>query len=282
MSERKLTVLSFGGGVQSTTLALMAAQGEIERPDCCIFADAGNESEATYAHVWRVAQTLDNAGVPLYIVSAGVITDDVLRASKTDSGVKTGQVGQPPFYMAGVDDAGEQRLWRKCSSEYKIRPIEQFVRARLGVKKGAKVPQGVTVEKWIGISTDEASRMKPSRLPYETTRWPLIEMGMTRWDCHIWLKSHGWGVVPSSACLICPYHDNDYWRSLRDKQPDEYQSVVDFERELHAGQIPGTKSAAYLHRSCVPLEHVDLSTDEDRGQYALDLWGGECEGICGT
>ena len=38
----RLRVLSLGAGVQSTTLALMAAHGEIgPMPDCAIFADTG-------------------------------------------------------------------------------------------------------------------------------------------------------------------------------------------------------------------------------------------------
>ncbi|MEO3434477.1 hypothetical protein [Inquilinus sp. CAU 1745] len=42
-----LRVLSLGAGVQSTTLALMAAHGEIEpMPDCGIFADTGWEPQA--------------------------------------------------------------------------------------------------------------------------------------------------------------------------------------------------------------------------------------------
>lgn len=40
----RLRVLSLGAGVQSTTLALMAAHGEIgPMPDCAIFADTGWE-----------------------------------------------------------------------------------------------------------------------------------------------------------------------------------------------------------------------------------------------
>jgi hypothetical protein len=46
-----LTVLSLGAGVQSTTLALMAAQGEIQPlPDCAIFADTGWEPATVYRH----------------------------------------------------------------------------------------------------------------------------------------------------------------------------------------------------------------------------------------
>ena len=39
-SEIRLRALSLGAGVQSTTMALMAAHGEIgPMPDCAIFAD---------------------------------------------------------------------------------------------------------------------------------------------------------------------------------------------------------------------------------------------------
>ena len=46
-----LRSLSLGAGVQSTTVALMAAHGEIgPLPDCAIFADTGWEPQAVYDH----------------------------------------------------------------------------------------------------------------------------------------------------------------------------------------------------------------------------------------
>ena len=36
----------------------------------------------------------------------------------------------------------------------------------------------------------------------------------------------------------------------------------------------------FAHRSLVPLEEVDLSTDFDRGQ--MSLFGEEGEGMCGV
>lgn len=52
MSSTKLRILSLGAGVQSTTLALMAAHGEIgPMPDAAIFADTGNEPDAVYDHL---------------------------------------------------------------------------------------------------------------------------------------------------------------------------------------------------------------------------------------
>jgi hypothetical protein len=45
-----LTVLSLGAGVQSSTMALMAAKGEIiPMPDCAIFADTGAEPKQQVA-----------------------------------------------------------------------------------------------------------------------------------------------------------------------------------------------------------------------------------------
>ncbi len=48
----RLRVLSLGAGVQSTTLALMAAHGEVgPMPDCAVFADTGWEPRAVYDHL---------------------------------------------------------------------------------------------------------------------------------------------------------------------------------------------------------------------------------------
>ena len=54
----KLNVLSLGAGVQSTVMALMAAEGEITpMPDCAIFADTQFEPESVYTHLdWLETQ----------------------------------------------------------------------------------------------------------------------------------------------------------------------------------------------------------------------------------
>ena len=45
-----LKILSLGAGVQSTTVALMSAYGEIEKLDACVFADTGWEPQPVYKH----------------------------------------------------------------------------------------------------------------------------------------------------------------------------------------------------------------------------------------
>ena len=276
------TFLSLGAGVQSTTLALMACMGELEpMPDHIIFADTGDETDATYKHLaWLEEFFLDPSGLGYHRVSAGNIRDEV-TAVLHDQTAKTGRIGQPPFQVqsaADRDASDSGRLWRKCTSEYKIGPIVAEMRRLLGVGFGERVPKGVTVTRLLGLSIDEAHRMKPSRHAWETTRWPLIEMEMTRWDCYRWLEKHDYPIPPRSACRICPNHNDAYWRELAETSPAEFEGVCGFDDELRRGRIPGTHGSVYIHRSCQPLRDVNLS---DHGQTELDLWGGECEGICG-
>ncbi|MDD3836681.1 MAG: hypothetical protein PHG43_02460, partial [Phenylobacterium sp.] len=76
----RLRVLSLGAGVQSTTLALMAAHGEVgPMPDCAIFADTGWEPRAVREHLaWLMSPNV--LPFPVHVVSAGDIHADLLRA----------------------------------------------------------------------------------------------------------------------------------------------------------------------------------------------------------
>jgi len=40
------------------------------------------------------------------------------------------------------------------------------------------------------------------------------------------------------------------------------------------------RGEVYLHRSAVPLDEADLSTEADH--FQLDLWPNECERMCGV
>ena len=49
--KKALVVISLGAGVQSSTMALMAASGELPRPDCAIFADTGYEPKSVMRYL---------------------------------------------------------------------------------------------------------------------------------------------------------------------------------------------------------------------------------------
>ena len=65
----RLRVLSLGVGVQSSTLALLAARGEVgPMPDCAIFADTGAEPRKVYTWLdWLETQL----PFPVHRVSRG-------------------------------------------------------------------------------------------------------------------------------------------------------------------------------------------------------------------
>ena len=262
-----LKVISLGAGVQSTTMALMAAHGELPMPDAAIFADTQWEPAAVYEHLDRLTPTLP---FPVYRVSAGNLHDNILRSTNS-----TGQqFATVPWFTA---NGGMGR--RQCTNEFKIEPLRKKQRELLGYPPRARIPKG-SIEVWIGITLDEAIRMKPAREPWQINRWPLIERQMTRRDCAKWLADRGWSV-PKSACIGCPYHSDNQWRDLRDNHPDEWADANAVDHAIRAnGTTRSIRFHQYMHRSRKPLDEVDLSTPADWGQG--DLFGNECEGLCGV
>ena len=270
----RLRVLSLGAGVQSTTLALMAAQGEIDpMPDCAIFADAGWEPDAVYDHL-RWLRSPNVLPFPVHVVSAGDIRADLLRAG---SGERWASI---PAFTRTVRRARIEigMIRRQCTKDYKIVPIRRKVRELVGLTR-RRSPTAPVVEQWIGISLDEAIRIKPSFERWRINRWPLIEQRMTRRDCIAWLARHDYPIPPKSSCIGCPFHSDALWRRMRDHDPAAWEDAVLIDRAIRTG-LRGIRGEVYLHRSAVPLDEADLSTLEDLGQ--LDLFGNECEGMCGV
>lgn len=259
-----MRVLSLGAGVQSTTLALMAARGEIgPMPDCAIFADTGWEPKAVTAHLSVLRGALP---FPVHIVSAGNLREDALRGASQ----RSGRFAAVPWFLRNPDgSAGMGR--RQCTAHYKLEPI----RRKVVELQGGKRPKG-GCEMWIGISTDEAIRMKPSRVQYIVNRWPLIEMRLNRNDCQRWLERAGW-AAPKSSCIGCPFHSNRQWRDLTS---EEFADAVEVDRAIRDARHRNINAQQYMHRSLRPLDEVDLRTDAELGQH--DLFGNDCEGMCGV
>ncbi|GAB6043315.1 adenine nucleotide alpha hydrolase family protein [Endothiovibrio diazotrophicus] len=264
-----LTTLSLGYGVQSSTIALLAMHGEIERPDYAIFADTHAEPESVYR--WRewLDQRLD-----FYVqtVSAGDLKLELQRAIQGEDDA----YGRPPLFVPGRD-GGIGRIRRQCTGDYKIDPIRKEQRRLAGLAPGQRSPSTPVVEQWIGISTDEIQRAKLPRERWLTARFPLLELKWSRADCLAWLKSKGYPRPPRSACTFCPNRSDDEWASLRDNDPADWQDTVDIDHQLHQG-VKGLHSIASLHRTMQPLDKVIL-TPKDAGIGSL--WDDECGGVCG-
>lgn len=269
--EPMLRVISLGAGVQSTTMALMAARGEIgPMPDCAIFADTGAEPLAVYKHLGWLETVLP---FPIHRVSAGNLREEIMGAMAGSNRMDA----RPPFYTRSGG-----ALKRQCTHDYKIVPIVKKVRELIGLKRGQRAPKEPVVEQWIGISRDEIIRMKPSRLAFIEHRWPLVEKEMHRRHCLAWCEERQYPKPAKSACTFCPYTDNARWRDMRTNDPTSFADAVAIDKIIRAG-MPGPKRPKdeewFVHPDRVPLDQVDLSTAEDHGQ--LNLFNNECEGMCG-
>lgn len=279
-ADRPLVTLSLGAGVQSSTLALMAAHGLVDpMPDCAIFADTGWEPEAVYDHLaWLSYGRLP---FPIYVVKQGDLRSDQIvsfvNGREGDNGER--QVSLP-YYVKANGQEREGAIRRQCTSEYKINPIEKKIRELLGLKHRQRWPKERAVVQYYGISLDEIQRCKIEMDPvakWRINRYPLIEQRMTRHDCLQWMERQGFPKPPRSACIGCPFHSNAEWRDMRDNRPVEWADAVTFDAAIR--KAGGMRGDTYLHRDCVPLDEVDLSTAEDAGQLSLL---DECEGMCGV
>jgi len=262
----KLTALSLGAGVQSSTILLMACKGELPKPDFAIFADTGWESQATYKHLEWLEQEAQKAGIPIIKVSSGNIKDDMLEGKRI-SGKGNNRYISIPFHV--VDKRGKKGLAkRQCTTDYKLIPISRELRKLLGIKPRQHIPLGA-IELWIGISTDEVSRANISRDKLVINKFPLLQMKpINRTQCKLWLQQNYNGLaVPKSSCIGCPFHRNTEWRSIKASKR-EWQSAILIDEHIRRnyGRFEGQ---CYLHSSCFPLEEVDLRTPQEKGQLEL-------------
>ena len=284
MSEPRFRVQSFGAGAQSTVILLMAHHGEIERPDHAVFADTGWEPQSVYAHLaWLET-----------FVSIPVVRVGIGRHLGHDSAQWVQQEGRAaiaiPVFIRNPDGTKGMLQHRQCTEHYKIKPIEKHIRRNLlNVADGRRVPKGVFVEQWIGISTDEIRRMKPSPNKWQVNRWPLIELGMSRQDCFDWFAiRYPDRQLPRSACSGCPFRSDKEWLTLKQRDPSDFAEAAQIDASMREMRHErGFRGSPYLHGRVKPVEEAVAEYEEELllNPMLPGLESGadnECEGVCFT
>lgn len=287
-----IEVISLGAGVQSTTMALMAAHGEIEpMPDAAIFADTGAEPKAVYEHLaWLMSPNV--LPFPVRTIRLSNMVDDLhdtARGAESVAGRFLGFVAAP-FFTRNADGSSGM-LKRECTENYKIKIIAHELKRLLGRDPDKAIrSREPLVRSWIGISADEAHRVNWKGPRWNAKRYPFLgrsikddpqDLWISRRDCEAWLRRHEYPVPPKSACTFCPYRSNAEWRDLRDNHPDDWQQAVEVDRlirDMPKKARDGLQQGGtlYSHADRVPLDEVDLDNDAQP-----DLWSAECEGMCG-
>ncbi len=270
-----IRVLSLGAGVQSTTVLLLSAHGELPKIDCAVFADTGWEPRRVYEHLeWLEEQT----DIPIHRVSAGNIKEDALVSQVRGRRSEGNRWASMPYYTLQANgDRGMIR--RQCSREYKADPVDSFIRRELlGLAKGERAPLHA-VEQWFGISTDEMRRVRVSRQRFAVYRYPLVhDLGMSRTDCLDWMKAHGYPNPPRSACIGCPYHSEAEWLALREEGGKEWEDACATDEALR--DMRDMRGQVFLHRSCEPLRTAPIKDDRNQGLLFPEDEH-VCDGMCG-
>jgi hypothetical protein len=283
--KREYHILNLGAGVQSTTLYLMFQRSEIKpQIDYAIFADTQDEPRQVYEHMaWL--QSLD--GPPILVRSAGRLGDDLVKGVNS-----TGQsFAAIPAFTTSDEGVTHGRTRRQCSKEYKVDVIQRAIRREiLGLQPGARIPKSVTVHEYFGISLDEARRAAAIRERKKGTRYvphfPLVDHFWTRPDCLTYLADKVPHVTPRSACVECPFRSDVEWQWLKTNDPEGFDRAVEIDHALRAAGTVANRQmdqVMYLHRSCQPLELVQLDLRPRMRDLQLSMsFAEECMGVCGV
>lgn len=205
----KLIAWSYGGGVQSTALACLVAGGHLSKPNLIVMADTGREPQAVWDYLaTHIQPLLAPLGLKVEVASHDLAKVDLFSTQ-----------GRPLMPMYRNGGAGQSQTF--CSVEWKRRVVRRWLRQH-GVKHA---------DLWLGISKDEASRMKDSDVKWLRHFYPLADKGMSRVDCRKIIEQAGLPPAPRSSCWMCPFRGADEWALLPD---DEFTKAQEVEAEIRS------------------------------------------------
>jgi len=269
-----MRVISYGGGVQSTALIVLAVQGRIGAVDAALFANVGDDSEhpSTLRYVREVA-------VP-WAAERGLSVMELQRTMRDGSRRTlwqeiTRQGSRAIKIPVRMSDTGAPGN-RSCTFDYKIAVVAKWLKEH-GVTKTN--PADVM----IGISTDEYHRANNKKsLPHETAVYPLLDLNLDRTDCMKVIADAGLPVPPKSSCFFCPFHRLQTWREMRRDEPELFWKSVELERHINKVRSDLDRDPVYLTDRKMPLDEAAF----EAGPTLFDpevFNDGKCdEGYCWT
>ena len=192
MSKR---VLSFGGGVQTTAMAILMAQGKIQA-DEVIFADTGAEKPETYWYMGKYTKPLfEELNIPFTTVQmeGGTLLDYCNRYRIIPSVVM-----------------------RWCTDKSKIRPMNKYLNGETRL---------------VGFSTDEVERATRSKST--VNEYPLLELGYSYNDCEKTIMDYGWPMPLRSSCFFCTFQPWLEWNWLKREHPELIAKCIEMENTYY-------------------------------------------------
>jgi len=197
-----ISILSYGGGINSTAIIALALLGKIKMPDYIIFSDTGAE----YPYTYKYLDYIESKGIGLVYLTGGdkfeSLTEFCLRKKIMPS-----------------------RLNRWCTDHWKVTPIQRFVKSF-----------DEKTEVLIGIDAGESHRARKKQ--QKGIVFPLIDFNINRNKCKKIIREAGLGVPQKSGCFFCPYQRVRQWIELKRDYPELWKIAVKIENQSR-NRIPG-------------------------------------------
>lgn len=255
-----IKVVSYGGGVQSTALLVLAAQGKIDNKTF-LFCNVGDDSENpdTLQYVRQIATP--------FAADHGIAVIELQKVLRS---------GEPETIYGRITKEGSRSIEipirmsngapgnRSCTADFKVKVVDRWLREHGAKKEHAQVA--------LGISLDEFQRVKPnmdpSTLAWKENVFPLIDLRMDRQDCMNVIQRAGLPVPPKSSCYFCPFHRMEVWQEMRQKQPDLFWKAAALEKTINERRKNLGKNNVWLTRKLIPLALA--TTDMVQGSLFQD------------
>lgn len=256
-SPTPIRAVSYGGGVQSTALLVLAAQKRIDF-SLFLMSNVGDDSEhpATLDYVRNIAVPYaEKHGVELHILQRHMIRDGSTRTLYQNlTNPDHRSVGIPARMPSGAPGS------RACTQDFKVNVVARWLK-----ENGATADTPATVG--IGISLDEIQRANSrSAIAWQRVVYPLIGIGeetglkMRRDDCTQLIKDAGLPVPPKSSCYFCPFHSLSSWADMRRNEPELFEKAAALEDTINAKRTDSYP--VWLSQSMIPLREA-ITTDQD-------------------
>lgn len=209
--EDRITVFSFGGGVDSTGM-LFEFDRQGYMPDLLIFADTGGERPDIYQHIEKLNKWLKKKWNKKIITvrSKETLEEEVIRRETL------------PALALG---------FHTCSQKHKIRPIAKYLKQNDHRK----------IIKIIGYDANEFDRARKGLNSVELGKnteergldlklwFPLIEWGKSRKELKLEINEIGF-CASKSSCFFCPAMSLNEVKQLKQYYPDLYERALKIER----------------------------------------------------
>lgn len=267
-----LTLLSFGGGQDSTALLYKSVYDAAFRDRyiqgrlLVIMADTKDEHPPTRAHVESVQKFCAEHGVEFVHL-------------KPEMGFHRGKWQGYREFLRATNTCGSKAFKKTCTDNLKVQPIYRYLEFWLsqnyGVVNNRKQGLKQFVDKYgkirviIGIAAGEESRVGDDsglavwqRYCLERV-YPLIDLAMDRQACQDYIASCSKPVPPPSNCMLCPFMSEIELLWLHRTYPDDYAEWVRLEQakvdRFRAEGLPDEKNLGVWGRKLLPQKLAEAS-----------------------